>query len=109
MTQVAELEIIGERRPEAYAFTVRASATGRTYRVAPKRDPDQPRFWCIVVSRCSPAGLLDVSERSWIGPCGLRREELKETMGMIRGDLTAWLAAPTHTALRVWMLAPRGG
>ena len=106
MKHVAGVEVIGERPPDAYAFTLRANANGRTYRVAPERDPDQPRFWCVVVYRCSPGGLPDGSERPWVGPCGLRREDLKETLGAIRSDPGSWLAEDSHGALRAWMLAP---
>ena len=70
------------------------------------RDPRQPRFWCVVVFRLSAAGLADEAERPWVGPGGLHREELKETLGSIRADPSAWLAEPDHRALRAWMLDP---
>ena len=108
MASVVDLDVVGEQRPDAYAFTLKARRTGRIYRVAPYRDPDQPRFWCIAVTRCSPGGLPDISARSWIGPCGLRREDLKETLGAIRADPARWLAVATRARLRAWMLAGDG-
>ena len=104
----ADVEVIVSPRPDAFSFLLRARVTGRLYRVTPTRDPHQPRFWCVVVYRCSPGGLPDGSERPWVGPCGLRREDLKETLGTIRADPGAWLAEAPHAALRAWMLAPAG-
>jgi len=48
----------------------------------------------------------DEAERPWIGPGGLRREDLKEIMGAIRANPSSWLAENAHGQLRDWMLAP---
>jgi hypothetical protein len=76
------------------------------HRVLPLRDPDQPRFWCVVVVRCTAGGLPDRSQPPWVGRRGLRREELSETMEAIRADPSAWLAQPEQTELREWVLVP---
>ena len=102
----AEVEVIDERHPDAYGFTVKARGNGRLHRVVPARDPRQPRFWCVVVYRCTPSGLPDASERPWLGRGGLRREDLPDAMLAIRADPGAWLAEEAHRALREWMLAP---
>jgi hypothetical protein len=104
--QPCELEVVVERHPTAYGFTVRARANGQLHRIIPLRDPQQPRFWCVVIFRCSPAGIPDEDGQVWIGPRGLQRDELKETLGAIRADPSAWLADGTHHALRAWMLDP---
>jgi hypothetical protein len=106
MEQASDLEVVEERDAAAYGFMVRARANGLLHRILPLRDPGQPRFWCVVVFRCSPGGVPDESERPWVGPGGLKREELKDTMGAIRADPSTWLAEPAHRALRSWMLAP---
>lgn len=100
------LEIVDERRPDAYGFTVKARANGRLHRVEPARDPQQPRFWCIVVYRCSAGGLPDAAERPWVGPGNFRREELKAAFGAIRDDPEGWLAEDERAGLRAWMLDP---
>lgn len=105
MDKCAEVEVIAERHPDAYAFTLKTLANGRLHRVVPAREPGQPRFWCIVVYRCSPGGLRDPRERSWVGPGGLRREDLKTAFGAIRQDPEAWLGEAGQRDLREWMLA----
>ena len=107
MERPNDVEVVAEpREAAAYGFTVRARANGLLHRVAPMRDPRQPRFWCVVVLRLSATGLADDAERPWVGSGGLRREQLKEVLGAIRADPSAWLAEPAHRALRAWMLDP---
>jgi hypothetical protein len=85
---------------------MKTAANGFLHRVLPLRDPDQPRFWCVVVVRCTPGGLPDQSVPVWIGQRGLRRDELSETMEAIRADLSAWLAEAAQAQLREWVLTP---
>ena len=101
-----EVEIVDERNADAYGFTVKVRANGLLHRILPVRDPHQPRFWCVVVFRCSPGGVPDAAERPWIGPGGLQREDLKEIMGAIRANPSSWLAETAHGQLRDWMLTP---
>jgi hypothetical protein len=103
--QVIDVEVVEERNADAYGFTVKVLANGLLYRILPVRDPHQPRFWCVVVFRCSPGGVPDASEQPWVGLGGLRREELKETMSAIRANPSSWLAETAHGQLRDWMLA----
>jgi hypothetical protein len=104
--QVIDVEVVEERNADAYGFTVKVLANGLLHRILPVRDPRQPRFWCVVVFRCSPGGVPDASEQPWVGPGGLRREELKETMSAIRANPSSWLAETAHGQLRDWMLTP---
>ena len=101
-----DVEVVEERNADAYGFTVKVLANGLLHRILPVRDPHQPRFWCVVVFRCSPGGIPDASEQPWVGLGGLQREELKETMSAIRADPSSWLAETAHGQLRDWMLAP---
>jgi hypothetical protein len=101
-----DVEVVEERNADAYGFTVKVLANGLLHRILPVRDPHQPRFWCVVVFRCSPGGIPDASEQPWVGLGGLRREELKETMSAIRANPSSWLAETAHGKLRDWMLAP---
>jgi hypothetical protein len=106
MEQPCELEVVVERDASAYGFTVRARANGRLHRIMPVRDPQQPRFWCVVIYRCSPSGIPDADGQVWIGPRGLERDALKETLATIRADPAAWLAEPVRHTLRAWMIDP---
>jgi hypothetical protein len=102
---VSMIEILSERESGGFGFTMRTTANAHLHRVLPLRDPDQPRFWCVVVVRCTPGGLPDRAEPAWIGLRGLRREELAATMGAIRADVPGWLAEPAQAQLRAWVLA----
>ncbi|MCA9878968.1 MAG: hypothetical protein KC442_14345 [Thermomicrobiales bacterium] len=106
MTDISAIATVEDHHPGAYGFTIKTAATGCVYRVLPVRDPAQPRFWCVVVARCTPGGLLDSTEAGWVGRRGLRREDLPDTMGAIRADLSGWLADPAQTALRDWICPP---
>lgn len=98
--------VVAEHLPGAYGFTMKTAANDYLHRVLPLRDPEQPRFWCIVVVRCTAGGLPDRSEPPWIGLRGLRREELAEAMGAIRANLSVWLSQPAQARLRELVLAP---
>src|SRR5215204_3129970 len=104
--QVIDVEVVEERNADSYGFTVKVLANGLLHRILPVRDPHQPRFWCVVVFRCSPGGVPDASEQPWVGLGGLQREELKETMSAIRANPSSWLAETERGQLRDWMLAP---
>lgn len=98
------LATVDEHLPGAFGFRIKATASGALFLVLPQRDPTQPRFWCVVVVKCAPGGLVDASELGWMGRQGLRREDLAEIMGAIRADLDTWLAEPSQTRLRTWVL-----
>lgn len=103
--QGAGLAVVGDGPAGSYAFTLKVLDTGRTFRVVPHRDPDQPRYWCIVVFRCTPAGVPDGPDPWWIGASGLRREDLGDALGAIRNDPSAWLAAPSRAELQAHLFA----
>lgn len=106
MNDAGVVAIVTEHVTGAYGFTMKTAANDCLHRVLPLRDPDQPRFWCVVVVRCTPGGLPDRSQPPWVGQRGLRREELSDTMGAIRADLSAWLAHPEQLELRRMVLVP---
>ncbi len=99
------VELVETRHAGPHAFLLKARASGRFYQVAPARDPRQPRFWCVVVYRCSREGLADTAERPWVGPGGISRDDLSGVMAEIKGDLGAWLAGESCRELRHWLLA----
>ena len=105
MVDAAPMVSITEHLRDAYGFTMKSTANGFLFRVLPLRDPDQHRFWCVVVVRVLPGGDADRSHPAWIGRRGLRREELAEIMAAIRGDLEAWLADPARKTLLDWIVA----
>ncbi|MFN8589938.1 MAG: hypothetical protein U0031_00665 [Thermomicrobiales bacterium] len=103
----ADIEVVMERSADAYGFMVKVVGSGMLFRVAPARDPRQPRFWCVMVYRCSSGVLADKSEVPWYDHGGHRREDLRDVMQVIRENPDAWLRAEPNRELRDWMLAPR--
>jgi hypothetical protein len=106
VNEPSAVAVVAEHVNGAYGFTMKTVANEFLHRVLPLRDPDQPRFWCVVVVRCTAGGLPDRSQLPWVGRRGMQREELSETMGAIRADVSAWLAQPEQTELRAWVLIP---
>lgn len=104
MVTTGSLATIDEHLPGAFGFRIKATESGALFLVLPQRDPTQPRFWCVVVVKCAPGGLVDASEPGWMGKRGVRREELAETMAVIRADVDSWLAEPSQAHLRSWVL-----
>ena len=93
------------RGPEGLGFFLKVHPSGRLFRVAPSRDPRQPRYWCLVVYRVTPGGGPYPDERAGSGWGGTRREELPATLAAIRADVGAWLARDECRELRHWLLA----
>ena len=100
------IDVVESRTPEGFGFLVKVRASGQVYRVAPARDPRQPRFWCVLVTRCTSGGMADPSERPWIGAGGMTREELPTALAAIRADVGAWLAQESCRELHRWLLTP---
>lgn len=99
------IEVVESRGPEGFGFFVKVRSSGQVYRVAPARDPHQPRFWCLLVTRCSAAGVADPGERPWLGAGGMTREELPTTLATIRDDVGGWLGQESCEELRRWLLS----
>ncbi|MCA9862492.1 MAG: hypothetical protein R2853_09370 [Thermomicrobiales bacterium] len=99
----AALVTIDEHLPGAFTFRIKVTESGTLFLVLPRRDPAQPRFWCVVVVRCAPGGIVDPTERGWLGKQGLRREELGSTMTEIRENVNEWLTEPAQKRLLAWV------
>ena len=99
------IDLIEPRSPDGLGFLLKARATGRLYRLMPARDPRQPRFWCFTVYRCTSAGVVNPTERPWLGAGGMTREELPVALAAIHEDVGAWLAKEECHELRTWLLA----
>jgi hypothetical protein len=97
------LVTVDEHLPGAFTFRIKVTESGALFLVLPRRDPAQPRFWCVVVIKCAPGGLVDPSEGGWLGKQGLRREELGGTMTAIRENVNGWLVEPAQERLLAWV------
>ncbi|MFN8662196.1 MAG: hypothetical protein U0075_09915 [Thermomicrobiales bacterium] len=99
----AALVTVDEHLPGAFTFRIKVTDSGAMFLVLPRRDPAQPRFWCVMVVKCAPGGMIDPSEGGWLGKQGLRREELGGTMTEIRENVNSWLAEPAQARLLTWV------
>lgn len=73
----------------ALTFRIRVIGSGARFLVMPHRDPVQPRFWCVVVAKCAPGGLVDPAEAGYIVQRHVSRDDLAETLTAIRTNLDA--------------------
>jgi hypothetical protein len=94
---------IDEHLPGAFTFRIKVTESGALFLILPRRDPVQPRFWCVVVIKCAPGGLVDPSEGGWLGKQGIHREDLAGTMTAIRENVNGWLTEPAQEQLLMWV------
>ena len=100
----AAVTIVAPRTPEGLSIVLKPHHGSRLYRVVPVRDPEQPRFWCLIVLRCSRAGAVEPDEAPWVICGGLTRDQLPLMLAEIQTDVTGWLADGSRQALRAWLL-----
>jgi len=98
------IEIVVPRAPEGLSIVLKPHHGARLYRILPVRDPEQPRFWCLVVLRCTRAGAVEASEDPWVIGSRLTRDQLPQVLAEIQGDLNTWLDDERRHALRAWLL-----
>lgn len=98
------LTVIASRGGDGLGVSVKVEGAGRIFRIEPTRDPNQPRFWCFRVYRCTAAGVVSQTERSWWGAGGMNRADLPAAIAAIRDDPTTWLAGKDLAELRDWMM-----
>lgn len=72
----------------------------RLYRLAPIRDPRQPRLWGFAVFPCLQSGQADLAGAIWCGGWGASRPELETVLAGVRADADGWLAGDERAGLR---------
>jgi hypothetical protein len=98
------LTIVPTRGGDGLGLSIKVEGSGRIFRIEPARDPNQPRFWCFRVYRCSAAGVISQTERSWWGQGNMTRAELPAAVDAIRNDPNKWLADADLAVLRSWIM-----
>lgn len=99
----AAIEVVGTSDGK-YTFDVKVLATGAKFRVAPSRDPRQPRLWCISVRQCSAVAMPDPDSPMWIDRPGVPWADMPEAIDAVRADVASWLVSPTRSDLCRWLL-----
>jgi len=105
MTDTTPIARMDAHERDALAFRIQVIASGARFLVMPHRDPEQPRFWCVVVAKCGAGGMVDPSEPAVIAQRHVSRDDLAATLAAIRPNLDAWLTAPSRESLLAWLLA----
>jgi hypothetical protein len=99
-----QIDVVVPRAPEGLSLVLKPKHGARLYRIVPVRDPEQPRFWCMIVLRCSRAGAVEADEAPWVIGNGLTREQLPQILAEIQADLNGWLDHDERRELREWLL-----
>ena len=86
---------------------LRVGDEARLYRVAPVRDPNQPRFWCLAAFECSSCGIPVSGSAIWAGWWGSAPMELPAILDTIKADADAGLADDQCAKLRQILQQPR--
>lgn len=101
------VQVIELRGSGGLGLFLRINEDQRLYRVAPVRDPNQPRFWCLAAFECSSCGIPVTGTAIWAGSWGSAHHELSGLLDAIKEDADAWLAEEECAKLRVLLMQPR--
>lgn len=97
------IEVLPAKGAGKLAIDLRVIATGSLFRIAPVRDPHEPRLWCIAVRKCVTGGMVDASEPTWFDRPGRPRADLADMIETIRGDVFGWLTTSDRRPLYNWL------
>jgi hypothetical protein len=101
------VQVIELRGNGGLGVFLRVGDDQRLYRVAPVRDPSQPRFWCLAAFECSSCGIPVSGSAIWAGWWGSSQIELPGILNTIKADAGAWLADEQCANLRRILQQPR--
>jgi hypothetical protein len=107
MSEELRVQVIELRGSGGLGVFLRVDDDQRLFRVAPVRDPNQPRFWCLAVFECSSCGIPVTGSAIWAGAWGSAHHELSGLLDAIKDDVGAWLAEQQCARLRELLLQPR--
>ena len=102
-----QVHVIELRGAGGLGLFLRVGDEQRLFRLAPVRDPKQPRFWCLAAFECSSCGIPVTGTAVWAGAWGSARHDLTEILEAIKDDAEAWLAATERAALRTLLMQVR--
>ncbi|MCA9877140.1 MAG: hypothetical protein KC442_05150 [Thermomicrobiales bacterium] len=101
------IEAIELRGSAGLGVFLRVGDDQRLFRVAPVRDPRQPRFWCLAAFECSACGIPLTGDAIWAGWWGSHSGELPALLDALRRADTTWPRDADGQALRQVLLQPR--
>lgn len=101
----AAIEILPAKAAGKLAIDLKVTTTGSLFRIAPVRDPQEPRFWCVAVRKCVTGGMIDASEPAWIDRPGHPWADIAGMIEEIRDDVFGWLATSERRPLCAWLMS----
>lgn len=103
----AAIEVLPAKSAGKLSIDLKVTTTGALFRIAPARDPQEPRLWCISVRKCVTGGMVDASEPTWIDRPGHPLADLAGMIDSIRDDVVGWLATTDRRQLCTWLLTAK--
>lgn len=94
------IQVVELRGASGLGVFLRVEDEQRVFRVAPVRDPRQPRFWCLAAYECSACGIPITGDAIWAGWWGSSPSELPRLIEKIRANASLWLHEAQCTELR---------
>ena len=107
LMETPRIEAIELRGSAGLGVYLRVGDDQRLFRVAPVRDPRQPRFWCLAAFECSSCGIPLTGDAIWAGWWGSASGELPGLLDALRRSDTTWPPDADGQALRKVLLQPR--
>jgi len=89
--------------PEGLTVHLQFQPSKWTFRFFPARDPDEPRFWCLVVDQCDRTDALGRAVDRFLVARAMPRDELLARMAQLREDPREWLGADEQQSLTDWL------
>jgi hypothetical protein len=102
-----QIQVIELRGAGGLGVFLRVGDDQRLFRVAPVRDPNQPRFWCLAAFECSSCGIPVSGAAIWAGWWGSSQSQLPALLDTIKADAAVWLLEEQCANLRALLLQPR--
>lgn len=102
-----QVQVIELRGSGGLGVFLRIDDDQRLFRVAPVRDPNQPRFWCLAAFECSSCGIPVSGVAIWAGWWGSTQGELPAIFDTIKADAAVWLLEEQCAGLRQLLFQPR--
>jgi hypothetical protein len=93
------IQVVELRGASGLGVFLRVEDDQRVYRVAPVRDPSQPRFWCLAAFECSACGIPITGDAIWAGWWGSSPSDLPRLLDRIRANAALWLRDAQCTEL----------
>lgn len=101
------VQVIELRGSGGLGVFLRVDDDQRLVRIAPVRDPNQPRFWCLAAFECSACGIPVTGNAIWAGWWGSTQDKLPGLLDKIKADASIWLNESECAGLRQHLMRSR--